>query len=217
MLTSRTHAVMRHAGLTGPNDDEVQDVRTEIVPHAVLHAAPCAQQQHQHENAPEHTEGGQHGPQFVLPQREQDFLQTVQHDQPATAACETPESCVEVDQAVLQEDLALGLFDDVLLVGNDDHGVAAPMDILDERHDLLRGVTVERARGFVRENHLGLVHQCARDGDALLLPTRQLIGHEGLAIGQARPCPGTPPRDGCVPCGRHPGNRAAAPRSPRRS
>ena len=72
--------LIRHAGVAGPDDDEVQHVGTEIFVYAVLHAAAGAEQQHQHEDAPEHAEGGQHGAQLVLPQREQDFLQAVEHD-----------------------------------------------------------------------------------------------------------------------------------------
>ena len=87
-------------------------------------------------------------------------------------------------QAVLQDDLALGLVGDVLLVRHDDHRVAAPVDVLEQRHDLLRGAAVERAGRLVGEDHLGLADQRARDGHALLLAARQLVGHEGLAIRQ---------------------------------
>ena len=76
---SRRHAVIGQAGFARPEDDEVQHVGTEIVIDAVLHAAARAEQQHQHEDAPEHAERGEHGAQLVLPQREQDFLQAVQH------------------------------------------------------------------------------------------------------------------------------------------
>jgi hypothetical protein len=62
-----------------PDDDEVEHVRAEVLVHAVLHAAARAQQQHQHENAPEHAKGREQRAQLVLPQREQDFLQAVEH------------------------------------------------------------------------------------------------------------------------------------------
>ena len=88
------------------------------------------------------------------------------------------------DQAVLEDDLALRLVRDVLLVRHDDHRVAAPVDVLEQRHDLLRRGAVERARRFVGEDHLGVADQRARDGHALLLAARQLVGHEGLAIRQ---------------------------------
>ena len=86
------HAVIRQAGVAGPDDDEVQHVRAEILVDAVLHAAARAQQQHQHENAPEHAEGGQHGAQLVLPQREEDFLQAVQHSGHRSRASSTTPS-----------------------------------------------------------------------------------------------------------------------------
>src|SRR3954468_22733972 len=47
------------------------------------------------------------------------------------------------DQPVFQKDLPLCLVSDILLVSHDDEGVAVPVDILDERHDLSRGLTVE--------------------------------------------------------------------------
>ena len=47
--------------------------------HAVLHAAAGAEQQDQHEDAPEHAERRQQRAQLVLPQREEDFLQAVEH------------------------------------------------------------------------------------------------------------------------------------------
>src|SRR5882757_6386518 len=73
------------------------------------------------------------------------------------------------DQPVFQENVPLSLVSDVLLVSHDDECVAAPVDILDERHDLPRGVAVEGTRWLIGEDHLGLTHQGTRNGDALLL------------------------------------------------
>src|SRR5262245_54249315 len=88
------------------------------------------------------------------------------------------------DQAVLEDDLAVGLVGYVLLVCDDHQRVAEPMDLLHQLHDLLRRLAVERARGLVGQDHPGFGHQRAGDGDALLLSTRQLAGHEVLAVGQ---------------------------------
>src|SRR5688572_16815130 len=53
------------------------------------------------------------------------------------------------DHAVPQDDLPLALIGDVLLVRDDHQRVAAPVDLLQQLHDLLRCGTVERAGGFV--------------------------------------------------------------------
>ena len=177
--------------------------------HAVLHAAAEAEQQHQHEDAPEHAERGEHGAQLVLPQRVEDFLQAVEHHQ-ATGA--------SADHAVAQHDLALRLVGDVLLVRHDDHRVAALMDVLEQLHDLLRRLAVERAGRLVGEDHRGLRDQRARDRDALLLAARHLGRH---VIGASRA--GRRGRGYCsarsvaLAAARRPGSRAAARRSRRRS
>ena len=49
-------------------------------------------------------------------------------------------------------------------------------DLLDEIHDLHAGIRIERAGRFVGEQDLGIVDQGARDGDALHLPARKLVG-----------------------------------------
>src|ERR1044071_4226003 len=86
------------------------------------------------------------------------------------------------DLAVAQHDLPLRHLGHVLLVSHDDHRVAALMNALQQRHDLLGGLAVERARRLVREDHFRLVHQRARDGHALLLAARELVGHEAATV-----------------------------------
>ena len=49
-------------------------------------------------------------------------------------------------------------------------------DLLQKVHDLLRGLGVQRARGFVGEDDLRIVDDGARDGDALHLSARHLVG-----------------------------------------
>ena len=53
---------------------------------------------------------------------------------------------------------------------------ALPRDLFDEVHDLHAGVGIERARGFVGEQDVGVVDERTRDGDALHLPARELVG-----------------------------------------
>jgi hypothetical protein len=51
-------------------------------------------------------------------------------------------------------------------------------------HDLLARFRVEVSRRLVRQQQPRIVHQRARNGDALLLPTRELIGVMLLSIAQ---------------------------------
>ena len=74
------------------------------------------------------------------------------------------------DPTVSEIDIAVGIGRDVGLVGDDDRGDALPaIEVLENRHDLDAGARVERSGRFIRENDLRIVHQSARDGDALLL------------------------------------------------
>ena len=57
---------------------------------------------------------------------------------------------------------------------HDDEALAR--DLLDKIHDLHAGFGIERARRLVREQDLRVVYEGARDGDALHLPARKLIG-----------------------------------------
>ena len=49
-------------------------------------------------------------------------------------------------------------------------------DLFDELHDLHARLRIERARGFVRKEDIGIIDERARNGDALHLPARELIG-----------------------------------------
>ena len=74
----------------------------------------------------------------------------------------------------------------VRIVGDEDDGVTLGMQVLEQRQHFLAGVRIERAGGFVRQDHLGAVHQRARNRHALLLSARQLIGTVLRAVAQAQ-------------------------------
>ena len=85
-LAPEAHALERHARVAGEQHDDVERLVAEILHHAVLHAAAGAEQQDEHEDAPEHAERRQQRAQLVLPQREEDFLQAVEHVRPRRTA-----------------------------------------------------------------------------------------------------------------------------------
>src|SRR3954462_6919479 len=89
------------------------------------------------------------------------------------------------DLAVAQGHLAPGVLGDVRLVGDQDHGVARPVELVEELHDLLGSGRVEVAGGLVGEQDGGIVDQGAGDGHALALAARQLVGLVGHAGAEA--------------------------------
>ena len=65
-----------------------------------------------------------------------------------------------------------------------DHGDAeVAVDVLQRVHHHLGVARIERGDRLVGQDDLGLLHQCAGDGDALLLAARQRVG---ALAGQAR-------------------------------
>ena len=58
-------------------------------------------------------------------------------------------------------------------------------DLLEQLHDLDARLGVERAGGFVGQQHVGVVDQGARDGHALHLPARELVGQLVEMLAQA--------------------------------
>ena len=50
------------------------------------------------------------------------------------------------------------------------------VELVEERHDLVAGLGVEVAGGFVGEDDGGLVDEGAGDGDALTLTAGELVG-----------------------------------------
>src|SRR6478735_8363591 len=82
---------------------------------------------------------------------------------------------VALDQAVAQAHHAVRVRRDVVLVRDQDDGVALGVQVAEHRHDLLPGGGVEVAGGFVGQDDRGLAHQRARDRDALALAAGQLV------------------------------------------
>ena len=76
---------------------------------------------------------------------------------------------VAFNDSVFNEDDAMCVFRDVMLVGNEDDGVAFGVQAIEERHDFVSRGGVEVASGFVGENDGRAIDQGAGDGDALAL------------------------------------------------
>src|SRR5688572_24644962 len=92
---------------------------------------------------------------------------------------------VALDPSVAQADDAVGVGGDVLLVGDDDHGLSLAVDGLEGGEDLVAGLGVEVPGGLVGEDDRRPVDQGAGDGDTLALAARQLVGAVLHAVGQA--------------------------------
>ena len=89
-------------------------------------------------------------------------------------------------ESVDQVDGAVGEGGELLVVGDDDEGLAHLVAQAEEELvQLLLVVRVERARRFVGQDDVGLVHQCACHGHALLLAARELGGTVVGAVSQA--------------------------------
>ena len=77
------------------------------------------------------------------------------------------------------------------LRGDEDDGVAGLMKPLEQRHDLEAGLGLEVAGRLVGQQDRRVVHERARDGDALALSARQLVGpmrmRESAPLSRARP------------------------------
>src|SRR5688500_49887 len=83
---------------------------------------------------------------------------------------------VRLDPAVPQHDDTLGEGRDVRLVRHHDDRLAHGVQLAENVHDVGAGRAVEVARRLVGEQDAGPVHQRARDGDALALAARELVG-----------------------------------------
>ena len=72
------------------------------------------------------------------------------------------------------------------VVDVDDHrDVALRGAARDQLHDLDRGLGIERRGGLVGEHEVGLLHQRARDADALALAAGKLVGALGGEVAEA--------------------------------
>ena len=84
-------------------------------------------------------------------------------------------SGVARDQAVLDAHDAIGVFLGKLRVVRDHDNEAVATELLQDIHDLDRGLGIEGAGGLVGEDDLGVVNDGAGDGHALHLPARELV------------------------------------------
>src|SRR6185369_2167665 len=89
------------------------------------------------------------------------------------------------NQAVLEENLSLRLIRNILFMCNNHNGVTALMHFLEQFHDLLSGLTIERTRGFISKNDFWISDESTRNRNTLFLSAGQLIGHKGFAITEA--------------------------------
>ena len=90
-----------------------------------------------------------------------------------------------MDEAVLYEDDSVCVVGDGLLVRDDDDRDALLVEFVKERHDFFAARGVEVAGGFVGEEDVGILHEGASDGDALLLSAREFVGEVVHAVGEA--------------------------------
>ena len=70
---------------------------------------------------------------------------------------------------------AIGVFLGKLRVVRDHDNEAVAAELLQDIHDLDRGLGIEGAGGLVGEDDLGVVNDGAGDGHALHLPARELV------------------------------------------
>src|SRR5215471_2607172 len=89
------------------------------------------------------------------------------------------------DLAVAKDDDAPSKLGDVLLMRDEHDGLALVIQVLEHGQNLRGGLRVQVARRFVRQNHLRIVDERTRDGDALLLAAGELRGHVFLAALEA--------------------------------
>ena len=93
----------------------------------------------------------------------------------------------------------------------DDHrNVALAGAARDQLHDLDRGLRIERGGRLVGEHEIGLLHQRARDADALALAARELVG---ALVGEIGEADGVEQLEGALDVG---GGKPAQPRPPDR-
>src|SRR5215475_11026501 len=60
-------------------------------------------------------------------------------------------------------------------MGDDDESEATQIHVLDESNNFTAGGAVEVPRGFIGQQQVGIHHDCAGDGDALLFAARELV------------------------------------------
>jgi len=89
------------------------------------------------------------------------------------------------DDAVADGDDAVSVLGDVWLMGDEDDGVSLGVEVVEEGHDLVAGLGIQVAGGFVGEDDGGPIDEGSGDGDALALATGEfirLVHHAGAEI-----------------------------------
>src|ERR1700730_17054419 len=81
---------------------------------------------------------------------------------------------IVADKPVAHDDVAARVRGNVLLVRHHDARYPIIVQLLKNSHDLDARAAVEISRWLVGQHHLGIIHQSARDGDALLLSAGEL-------------------------------------------
>jgi len=74
---------------------------------------------------------------------------------------------------------------DVALMRNENDGVAALIQIFEQRHDFFAGFGIEISSRFVGQDNRRLVHERARDRHALALTAREFVRFVMNPIAQA--------------------------------
>jgi hypothetical protein len=90
-----------------------------------------------------------------------------------------------IDEAVFHVNDPVSAGGDAVVMSDEDDGFAALVQPVNEVQDFSAGFRIEVSGRFVGEDHEGIVHERAGDGDALLLATGQLVGAVVEAIAQA--------------------------------
>jgi len=78
------------------------------------------------------------------------------------------------DHAVPHDDVALRVGSDVLLMRHHDDCNSALVELLENCHDLDARAAIEIPGRLICKQHFGVIDQRAGNGDALLLPAREL-------------------------------------------
>ena len=83
---------------------------------------------------------------------------------------------VRSDLSVTNVNDAVSVLRDVMLVSDEDDGVALRVQIVEQAHDFIAGFGVEITGGLVGQHDGRGIDQCAGDGHALALSAGKLVG-----------------------------------------
>ena len=83
---------------------------------------------------------------------------------------------VRQDQSVFHPDDAVGTCAHFVLVRDEQNRAAFSVQVVEEVQDVLGAFAVQVPGRFVRQQHGGVLHERAGNGDALLLPPGEFVG-----------------------------------------